>query len=80
MARQKIDPAGLLKIINEHMGLLNECRNLKVLQVIADPNRTHGGNWTTAGLRRSGDDNDQVECDDAIAQFMADLQQKYDIQ
>lgn len=79
MPRQLIAPDDLLTIINDHIASLDECRNLKVLQVIPDPNRTYGGNWTTSGLRQSGDDNDPVECEEAIAKFMASLQTKYDI-
>ncbi|MCA8492594.1 hypothetical protein [Burkholderia arboris] len=79
MARVLIDAEELLTIINGHMEGLHACRNLHVSRVVADPNRTHGGNWTTSGIRRSGADNDQVECDEAIRAFMADLQARYDI-
>ncbi|MGX5879451.1 hypothetical protein MJS38_04625, partial [Burkholderia gladioli] len=80
MPRQIIDAAELLKIINDHMEGMQVCRNLHVLGVVPDPHRTSGGNWTTSGIRRSGDDHDEIECHSAIQNFMAGLQARYDIQ
>ncbi len=79
MARELIDADELLQIINDHMEGLHACRNLHVSGVVADPVRSHGGNWTTSGIRRSGGDHDEVECGAAIRAFMEDLQARYDI-
>lgn len=79
MPREIIDADELLTIINDHMEGLHACRNLHVSRVVADPDRTNGGNWTTSGIRRSGGDHDEVECGGAIREFMAGLQARYDI-
>ncbi|WP_124629684.1 MULTISPECIES: hypothetical protein [unclassified Burkholderia] len=79
MPREIIDADELLKIINDHMEGLHACRNLHVSKVVTDPDRANGGNWTTSGIRRSGVDHDQVECEGAIREFMAGLQARYDI-
>lgn len=79
MARQKIAEAELLDLINDEMAKLTQCRNLRVTQLIADPDRVHGCNWDIHRLRRSGDDNDQVECSEAIAAFLQTLRATYDI-
>ncbi len=36
------------------------------------------GNWTTRGLRKSGRDYDEVECQRAVAGFLADHQKRDD--
>lgn len=79
MARQIIDRDALLKIINDHLETVHVCRNLHVSSLALDQYRANGGNWTTNGLRLSGDDHDQVACGEAIIAFMLDLQQRYDI-
>lgn len=79
MARQLIDRDQLLKIINDHLESVPVCRNLHVSSLALDPLRSNGGNWTTNGLRLSGDDHDQVACGEAIMAFMRDLQAQYDI-
>ena len=79
MARQLIDREALLKVINDHLEAVPVCRNLHVSSVTVDPHRVNGGNWTTNGLRLSGDDHDQVACSEAIMAFMRDLQERYDI-
>ena len=43
------------------------------------PDRADGRNWTTRGLRRSGRDYDDVECQMAIVGFMAEHQERDDI-
>jgi hypothetical protein len=63
----------LLTLINDHLETVPDCRNLHVISVGVDPTRANGGNWTTTGLRRSGDDHDQIACGNAIEKFMADL-------
>jgi hypothetical protein len=79
MARQLIDREALLKVINDHLETVHVCRNLHVTNVAVDPQRVNGGNWTTNGLRLSGNDHDQVTCGEAIIAFMRDLQERYDI-
>lgn len=79
MPRAIITKEALLKIVNKEMERLPACRNLHIQSIISDPKRTHGANWTTYGIQRSGPDNDEVECQEAIAAFMADLQTRYDI-
>ena len=80
MARQLIDRIDLLKMINDHLESLHDCRNLFISAVIPDRARIHGGNWTTDGLQRSGHDHDEGACWEAIVRFMRDLQTAYDIQ
>jgi hypothetical protein len=79
MARKVIGRDELLAMINSHMASLQPCRNLRIMGIALDPQRRHGGNWTTTGLQRSGPDHDQVECEAAIAKFMAELQNTYDL-
>jgi len=76
MPREIIDAHELLKIINDYVEGLDACRNLRVTRVVADPARTNGGNWTTSGIRLSGADHGA----EAIRDFMAGLQARYDIQ
>lgn len=80
MARKIIDRDVLLKIINDHLETIHVCRNLHVSSLAVDQQRENGGNWTTNGLRLSGDDHDRVACGEAIIAFMRDLQARYDIQ
>lgn len=79
MARKLIGKEELLKIINGHLESLDECRNLHISAIVQDPGRTHGGNWTTSGHRRSGNNHDEEACAEAIQNFMAHLQATYDI-
>ncbi|WP_152680254.1 hypothetical protein [Chromobacterium subtsugae] len=80
MCRNLVSRDILLQMINEHLGGLHECRNLRVTTVLHDPERVHGANWVTGAIRRSGDDHDEVVCGDAIRAFMLDLQQRFDIE
>lgn len=43
------------------------------------PDRADGRNWTTRGLRKSGRDYDDVECQREIVDFMSAHQERYDI-
>ena len=79
MARQIIDREALLNIINDHLETVHVCRNLHVSSLAVDTHRTNGGNWTTNGVRLSGDDHDQVACGEAIVAYMRNLQERYDI-
>ncbi|MFS2103616.1 hypothetical protein [Ralstonia sp. Ralssp135] len=79
MAREVIEKDKLLSLINDHMASLDACRNLRITSIANDPARTHGANWTTGHLRRSGSDHDQVECGEVLLAFMLDLQARYDI-
>jgi hypothetical protein len=69
----------LLAMINAHIASLERCRNIRVTGIAIDRTRRYGGNWTTAGLQRSGPDHDQVDCEAAIAKFMEGLQDSYDV-
>lgn len=79
MPRQIISKDDLLRLINEKLQSLDECRNLMVNSIAADPARANGANWTTYGLRRSGPDHDEIACREAVRAFMDDLQRRYDI-
>lgn len=79
MARELIDAAALLGLINDHLASLDACRNLEVGAVIRDQTRAAGGNWTTHGLRQSGNDHDRTECAEAIRDFMRGLQAHYNV-
>lgn len=65
--------------INERLRTLEVCRNLQVIDIAQDPDRTHGANWVPYGLRRSGHDHDEVACGETILAFMEELQGQYDI-
>ena len=69
----------LLREINREMGFRQARRNLDAMDVVDDPARIRGGNWTMQGFRRSGSVYDESECQMSIAEFMADTQERYDI-
>jgi len=79
MARQIIEPARLLAIINDHLASLDACQNLHITSIIPDPHRTHGANWATRGWHHSGADHDEYACREEILAFMRNLQAHYDI-
>ena len=79
MARVIIVKEALLDEINQEMASLRACRNLRVVDVVHDPERVQGGNWKTVGLLRSGYDHAEFECRKAMADFTADLQERFDI-
>ena len=79
MARVTIVKDALLAEINQEMASLRDCRNLRVMSVVDDPTRTRGANWMTAGFLRSGYDHAEFECRKAMVDFMADLQERFDI-
>ncbi|MEP7181309.1 MAG: hypothetical protein ABI886_03870 [Betaproteobacteria bacterium] len=69
----------LLSEVNAHMESLPVCRNLHASDLIHDPERIRGGNWTMQQFRRSGHDYDEAECHLAIDEFMAEMQERFDI-
>jgi hypothetical protein len=69
----------LLREINQDMALRHARRNLHAPDVVHDPARIQGGNWTMQGFRRSGQVYDEAECQMSIAEFMADTQERCDI-
>ena len=69
----------LLAEINQEMASLHACRNLRVMDIVVDSARARGANWMTAGFLRSGDDHTEFECHRAMVDFMADLQEYFDI-
>lgn len=69
----------LLAEINQEMASLHACRNLRVMDIVVDPARALGANWMTAGFLRSGYDHTEFECHRAMVDFMADLQEYFDI-
>ena len=79
MVRVLIAKEALLREINHEMASLHACRNLRVLEVVHDPARTQGGNWKTVGLERSGYDHAECECQKAMVQYIADMQEGFDI-
>jgi ssRNA-specific RNase YbeY (16S rRNA maturation enzyme) len=46
---------------------------------VHDPLRSHGGNWTTQGMHRSGYDHAEFECQKAMADFMTEMHERFDI-
>jgi hypothetical protein len=79
MARALIAKEALLVEINQEMASLSACRNLRVIGVVDDPARARGANWMTAGFLLSGYDHAEFECQKAMVDFMADLQERFDI-
>ena len=79
MPRELIDKDKLLNLINEQMAKLHVCRNLTITNLGPAPDRPHGSNWNTYGLRRSGADHDAVECAEAVGGIIKELHSKYDI-
>jgi hypothetical protein len=78
-ARALIAKEALLAEINQEMASLHDCRNLRVMSIVDDPARSRGANWTTAGFLRSGYDHAEFECQKGMVDFMADLQERFDI-
>jgi hypothetical protein len=79
MARVPIAKGELLREINQEMASLHACRNLRFADVVSDPARVRGGNWMMGRLVRSGHDHAEFECQKAMADFTADLQERFDI-
>ena len=69
----------LLREINQDIALHHARGNPHAPDVVHDPARIQGGNWTMEGLRRSGPVYDEAECQMSIAEFMADTQERQDI-
>jgi hypothetical protein len=78
-ARVSIAKDALLREINQEMASLPACRNLRFADVVSDPARVRGGNWMMGRLLRSGYDHAEFECQKAMADFTADLQERFDI-
>jgi hypothetical protein len=70
----------LLRDINQDMALRQARINLRALDAVHDPARIQGGNWTMQRFRRSGPAYDETECQMSIAEFMADTQERQDIE
>lgn len=79
MERVIIVKHALLSEINAQMESLAACRNLHPLDVVHDPRRISGGNWMMQQFRRSGHDHDEAECQLAIGEFIAEMQERFDI-
>ncbi len=79
MARSLITKDHLLIEINQEMASFHDCRNLRVVNVVHDPARTHGGNWMIGEFVRSGYDHADVDCHKAIVDCTTDLQERFDI-
>ena len=69
----------LLREINQDMALRAAHRNLHALDVVHDPARIQGGNWTMQGFRPSGPVYDVAEGEMSIAEFMADTRERDEI-
>jgi hypothetical protein len=79
MERVIIAKHALLSEINAQMKSLTACRNLHALDVAHDSGRISGGNWMMQQFRRSGHDHDEAECQLAIGEFIAEMQERFDI-
>ena len=79
MERVTIVKHALQRESNREMAFRRARRNLHALDVVDEPTRIRGGNWTMQGFRRSGSVYDESECQMSIAEFMADTQERYDI-
>ena len=79
MERVVIVKEALLIEVNAHMKSLLPCRNLHASDLVHDPERIRGGNWKMQQFRRSGHDYDEAECHLAIDEFMAEMQERFDI-
>jgi len=79
MRRVGIMKDALLNEINAHIESLPACRNLRALDLVHDPARIRGANWTMQQFRRSGPNYNEAECQLAIGEFMSDMQERYDI-
>ena len=69
----------LLREINQDMALRAAHRNVRALDVVHEPARIQGGNWTMQGFRPSGPVYDVAEGEMSIAEFMADTQERDEI-
>jgi hypothetical protein len=79
MERVIIVKHALLSEINAQMESLAICRNLDVSDLLHDAGRISGGNWKMQQFRRSGHDHDEAECQLAIGEFIAEMQDRFDI-
>ena len=79
MERVSIVKQALLTEIQAHMASLPACRNLRLADVVHDPLRSHGGNWTTQGMHRSSYDHAEFECQKAMADFITGMHERFDI-
>lgn len=79
MSREPIYRDALLEIINEHLAMLEDCRNLHATDVMIDPEQPHGANWSVSGWRRSGHNTDLAASMEKVAGFMCDLYARYDL-
>jgi hypothetical protein len=79
MTRQSISEKDLLDIISNHLLTLNACRNFRYTSLLRVSGSLNGANWELGDHRASGPDNDPVDCAEKIADFIRDLQGKYDV-
>jgi hypothetical protein len=63
---------------NREMAFRRARRDLRAVDLVGDPARIRGGNWTMQGLRRSGLVYDDAECQMSIDEFMADTRERHD--
>ena len=79
MERVTIVKNASVRGINREMAFRSARRNLNALDVVDDPARIRGGNWTMQGFRRSGHVYDESECQMSIAEFMTDTRERHDL-
>ena len=78
MPRRLLEQADLLRMINQHMATIDECRNIEAISIAIAPDHPNGANWAISGFRHRGNE-DQVDCIDAIEPFVASLQSRFDM-
>ena len=79
MPRRLVEQADLLRMINDHMSTLDDCRDLEAISLAHASDHPNGANWAISGFRHRGT-GDQVRCIDAIEPFVTELQRHYDMQ
>lgn len=69
----------LVKKVKDIVAARNECRNIHVDSIDVFSQDVDGANWDITSIRRSGDDNDLVECKEVITAEIQALRRKYDV-
>jgi len=78
MARILLEQSELLRMINDHMATLDDCRDIEAFSLAFAADHLNGANWAISGFRHRGT-GEQVHCIDAIEPFVTELQRHYDM-
>ena len=78
MARRFLKQTALLRMINDHMATLDDCRDFEAISLTHAPGHRNSANWAISGFYYRGT-GEQVHCTEAIEAFVTELQRHYDM-